>query len=195
MPKRDANYMSARREKIVDAALAVMNREGSAALSTPALCREAGISTGALYTHFKSKDDVYAAIAERALRRRQEDFDFHDAQELSARVTGLATICREPPEIEKMRIELQIFLSGQNDKWITSAFSQYAEGRELERSIARLVRVGELRSDLDPAAAAIAINGLIAGLRLLALLGSEHSAPFDRAIELLLSSMRKPEGT
>ena len=103
MPKRDANYMSARREKIVDAALAVMNREGSAALSTPALCREAGISTGALYTHFKSKDDVYEAVAERALRRRQEDFDFHDAQELSARVTGLATICREPPEIEKPR--------------------------------------------------------------------------------------------
>lgn len=195
MPKRDMKYMAARREKIVDAALAVMTRDGLAALSTPALCREAGISTGALYTHFQSKDDVLTAIAERTVRRRQEEFDFHDAHEMSARVTKLATICREPPEIDKVRNDLQILLSGQNDEWIASVFRQYAQGLELERSLARLVRVGELRSDLDPAAAAIAINGLIAGLRVLALMGIGHSAPFDRAVDLLLSAMVKPENT
>jgi AcrR family transcriptional regulator len=195
MPKRDVKYMAARREKIVDAALAVLTRDGPAALSTPALCREAGISTGALYTHFPSKDAVLTAIAERTVRRRQEEFDFHDAREMSARVTELATISREPTEISKIRIDLQIFLSGQNDEWIASVFRQYAEGRELERSLARLVRVGELRSDLDPAAAAVAINGLIAGLRILALMGIEHSAPFDRAVDLLLSAMVKPEKT
>lgn len=192
MPKRDTKYMAARREEIVDAALALMTRGGAAALSTPAPCREAGISTGALYTHFQSKDDVLAAIAERAVRRRQDEHDFHDAAEMRSRVARLADAIKEPIEIAKIRVDLEIFLSRPDDERISAVFQHYAEGRDLERGLARLVRVGELRSDLDPAAAAVAINGLLTGLRVLALMGIEEGAPFDQAVDLLLSAIVKP---
>lgn len=192
MPKRDRKYMAARRDEIVDAALALMMREGAAALSTPALCREAGISTGALYTHFKSKDDVLAAIAERAVRGRRDDYDFHDASEMRERLTHLASVCIQPTETAKMRADLEIFLAGPNDERIASVFRDYVDGRDLVRGVARLSRVGELKNDLDPLAAATAINALLTGARVLALMGARETTPFGQAMDLLLAAMERP---
>ncbi|MBX7249764.1 MAG: TetR/AcrR family transcriptional regulator [Caulobacteraceae bacterium] len=189
MPKRDTKYMAARREEIVDAALAILIRDGAAALSTPALCREAGISTGALYTHFQSKNDVIGALADRTARSRREEYDFHDAGELRASMAKLARLQGHPLEVQKARADLEILLSDPDDERIRSAFREYAEARDLERGLARLVRVGELPSDLDPAAASLAISGLVLGLRILALMGAREDAPFDAAMELLARSI------
>ena len=66
MPKRDENYMADRRDEILDAAVRCLLRTGLAGLSTTAICKEAGVSMGALYTHFSTKEDVIQGIAVRA---------------------------------------------------------------------------------------------------------------------------------
>jgi AcrR family transcriptional regulator len=52
------------RRRLLDAAAAVFARRGFAAASVDEIAREAGYSTGAIYWHFKGKDDLFLAMAE-----------------------------------------------------------------------------------------------------------------------------------
>ncbi len=55
----------ATRDRIVEAALQLFNREGEAAVTTNHIARALGMSTGNLYYHFKSKDAIIAALFDR----------------------------------------------------------------------------------------------------------------------------------
>ncbi|WP_419993679.1 TetR/AcrR family transcriptional regulator [Streptomyces boninensis] len=52
------------RERIVTAALALVDAEGLAALSTRRLAAELGVSGPSLYNHFRNKDEILAAAAD-----------------------------------------------------------------------------------------------------------------------------------
>ena len=56
-PRTDA------RTKLLDAAFAVIRRNGYAATSVDELCRAAGVTKGAFFHHFKTKDDLAVAAA------------------------------------------------------------------------------------------------------------------------------------
>jgi TetR/AcrR family transcriptional regulator, transcriptional repressor for nem operon len=51
------------RTKLLDAALSVVRRKGFSATSVDELCRAAGVTKGAFFHHFRSKDDLGAAAA------------------------------------------------------------------------------------------------------------------------------------
>ena len=57
-PKRDA------RTKLLDAAIQVIRAKGYAATSVDDLCRAAGVTKGAFFHHFASKDDLAVAAAD-----------------------------------------------------------------------------------------------------------------------------------
>jgi AcrR family transcriptional regulator len=61
MPKRDEGYMEAQREAIARAALDVLLEKGVYKTSLRDICRAAGISVGALYTHFKTTEEAIVA--------------------------------------------------------------------------------------------------------------------------------------
>ncbi len=56
------------RGRILDAAVAVMAR-GVASLSVPAVAREAGVGTRTVYHHFRTKEDLLAALYPHLTRR------------------------------------------------------------------------------------------------------------------------------
>ena len=58
MPKRDDIYMGEQRTAIARAALKVLLEKGVYATSLRDICMEAGISIGALYTHFANKSEA-----------------------------------------------------------------------------------------------------------------------------------------
>jgi AcrR family transcriptional regulator len=64
MPKVTQEYRDARREQILSAARRCFLRDGFHATSMQDLFTEADLSSGAVYGHFASKDDVIIAIAE-----------------------------------------------------------------------------------------------------------------------------------
>ena len=61
MPKRDENYMRTQREAIAKAALGVLIEKGYYEASLRDICRAAGISNGAFYTHFATREEVVVA--------------------------------------------------------------------------------------------------------------------------------------
>lgn len=66
MPKRDDAYMTEQRERIADAALEVMLQKGAYETSVRDICEAAGVSRGALYIHFPTRDDIVLAGFARA---------------------------------------------------------------------------------------------------------------------------------
>ena len=63
------------RERVVDAALRLVDREGIDALSMRRLGRELGVEGMAMYTHVRHKSDLLDAVAERVLEELDTDFD------------------------------------------------------------------------------------------------------------------------
>jgi len=68
MPKVSQQYRDARRDQILDAARRCFLRDGFHATSMQDLFAEAGLSSGAFYRYFASKDDVIMAIVEDNMR-------------------------------------------------------------------------------------------------------------------------------
>jgi AcrR family transcriptional regulator len=67
MPKVSEEYLAARRRQILDAALVRFSREGFHRTPMQAIFEEAGLSPGAVYRYFKSKEEIVQAIASETL--------------------------------------------------------------------------------------------------------------------------------
>ncbi|MFD9001484.1 TetR/AcrR family transcriptional regulator [Streptomyces sp. NPDC059582] len=68
MPKVTQEYMEARRAQILDAARRCFVRDGFHSTSMQDLFAESGLSAGAVYRHFASKDEMITAIVEENMR-------------------------------------------------------------------------------------------------------------------------------
>ncbi|MFF4309245.1 TetR/AcrR family transcriptional regulator [Streptomyces sp. 900105755] len=68
MPKVTQQHMDARRKQILDAARRCFLRDGFHSTSMQDLFAESGLSAGAVYRHFTSKDEMILAIAEENMR-------------------------------------------------------------------------------------------------------------------------------
>lgn len=64
MPKISDDRKEATRRRLVDAAVQVILTKGPAAATTRQILEAAGLSAGAMYHYFPSKDDLYEAIAQ-----------------------------------------------------------------------------------------------------------------------------------
>ena len=61
MPKVTEAHIEARRQQILEAARACFSRQGFHQTSIQDICKEAGLSPGAVYRYFPSKDHIIAA--------------------------------------------------------------------------------------------------------------------------------------
>ena len=77
VPKVSDEYRAARRDEIVEAALAAFRRKGFQAASMADIIAESGLSAGAIYGHFKGKSEIVLEVATRVVGER-----VHDVQRL-----------------------------------------------------------------------------------------------------------------
>ena len=73
VPKVTDEYRAARRDEIVDAALAAFRRKGFQAASMADIIAESGQSAGAIYGHFKGKSEIVLEVATRVVGERVID--------------------------------------------------------------------------------------------------------------------------
>jgi AcrR family transcriptional regulator len=66
-PRRRAPRNSLNADRILDAAIALLDRDGAEAFTMRALAQELGVGTMAVYSHFRGKDEISDAVAQRLM--------------------------------------------------------------------------------------------------------------------------------
>ena len=111
MPRLKPDTQRARREHILDAAERCFARSGFHATTMQHICREAGVSPGAFYVYFDSKEALIAGISERSRAELTERLmelasapDFLEA----LRVLGERYFIDEPAHKRLMCVEIGV---------------------------------------------------------------------------------------
>lgn len=182
----------ARRQQIVDAALAVFARSGYHASSLREIAKRVGVTTAGVMHHFASKEELFTEV----LRQRDE------------RVRGAAGDVSEVTLLEQTR---KVVAYNQSTRGLTSLYTviaaeatdtehpahqyfvdRYARGRALaEETLRDAIAHGRLRDDIDVSLAARLIPAVMDGLQQQWLLDDsfDMTAAFD---EFLRGYLRAP---
>ncbi len=194
MPKRDDEYMAARRNQILDAATACFLRTGLAGASTTAICREAGISMGALYTHFPKKSDILRALAERSASERRNVLASVDGKGLRRALADL--VDDEASEMGKAisRFDLQLVSMKADEPDLAPVIDAAHDNQDFPDALRRLSEDGEMRAGVDPQTAAVALEAMLMGFKVLSLIRDKHSPQYQAAVAFVLDTVLKPSG-
>lgn len=107
MPKRDIAYMQDQREQIAQAALECMIEQGAPETSLRDVCKRAGISIGALYVHFQTKEELILA----ACALDNEEYQFKPLpqtwSDFEAAIIKMFKHLRTQRQMRRMRLSLQ----------------------------------------------------------------------------------------
>ena len=113
----------ATREKLLEAAIEALVAEGYAGASTTRIAREAGVSQGALFKHFESKNALLAAALEALFTALVEDFrdrlqrGHRGGDELSRAISILWRIFGSP----RLQAAFELYLAARTDTALAGA--------------------------------------------------------------------------
>ncbi|MBI3747868.1 MAG: TetR/AcrR family transcriptional regulator [Chloroflexi bacterium] len=96
MPRVSAAHEREIRSRIVDAAARVFGRTGYHSSTIADVCHESGLSVGAVYTYFASKEDLFRTSCDQIAARGLE--------ELAARLAGTTTT------LERLRVAVELYV-------------------------------------------------------------------------------------
>ncbi|MGB3370005.1 MAG: TetR/AcrR family transcriptional regulator [Rhodococcus sp. (in: high G+C Gram-positive bacteria)] len=81
MPKVSDVHREERRRQIIDAALTCFSRSGFEGTSMAEIITESGLSAGAIYSYFTSKQDLIVQVTRDVLQSRADDLDGLEKQD------------------------------------------------------------------------------------------------------------------
>jgi AcrR family transcriptional regulator len=158
------------RERLLTAARSAFARSGFHGASVEEIASEAGFSTGALYSNFDSKEDLFLALMEREIEEHAREIaEAVGAQaSMADRATGgarrwMTMIDREP---ELLLLFMEFWAYGVRDPQMRPKVAiRFAQMREvLTRLIADGVREFELELTIPAEQLAVAIDALADGI-------------------------------
>ena len=168
MPKVLPAYLETRRQQIIDASAACFARGGFHRTTMQDICAEAGLSPGAVYRYFQSKEDIILAMCSRG---QEED-------------VGIIREAMQLDDTAKVLSELiRIYFSGienhEHCALMAELISEAVRNEQIGESVrdgwsrimapmGELIQLaqqrGEINSKLDPAAVAAVMVGVYQGL-------------------------------
>ena len=183
MPKISDERRAQRLEQILEGARRCFAENGYEGATVAKLEREIGLSRGAIFNYFPSKEDLFVELAVRDTARMSEIW----------REQGLEAIVREVMELDPawLSVYLELFRRVRND----DDFRERIESRQKEIAPANRARIeeaqrsGEFRDDLGPREVGIFVNLVLNGLALMRAGGEELPST-----ELVLSLLRDAIG-
>jgi AcrR family transcriptional regulator len=158
------------RERLLDAARSVFARGGFHGASVEEIASEAGFSTGALYSNFDGKEDLFLALMEREIAEHAREIAaaVGARPSVAERATGgarqwMTMIEREP---ELLLLFMEFWAYGVRDARVRpKVAARFAQVRELlTRLIADGVREFDLELALPAEQLAVAIDALADGI-------------------------------
>ena len=187
-----------RRHQIMDAAFAVFSRLGFERASMDDISKEAGVSKGALYLYYKSKDAIIAKLLQIFFSQAIKQIRALATGEGSAAAQLMSMTRQFTREMDRMvavqPITLQFYaIAARHEevrKHLGAYFAEYCA--VMEEVIKRGVAQGEFHPNTDPAAVAITLSALYEGLALLWLVnpqGADWHAQMESSTRLLLRGL------
>jgi AcrR family transcriptional regulator len=163
---------------LIDAALEVIENEGVNALRLDALVSSVGVTKGSLYWHFKDRDDLIRAALQEQMRRLTEDSmsgvseALASSKNLGEYLLQVQSVIADPydeTEVVQRWRRLELLLAARQDPELSTAMREIqVHGMAAYSQVMRDAQEsGILRSDLDPAAVAVAISALAMGANVL----------------------------
>jgi AcrR family transcriptional regulator len=173
MPRVTDDHLAARRQQILSAAQICFRRNGFHSTSMQDVIAEAGLSVGAVYRYFKSKDDLITSIAETVLDGADqifEDLASHNPPEslLETMARALSFVDTQTGPEGIFPLALQVWAEAQRDPVLADFVAEkYTTIRQ--HFVAAAVRArdaGELPADADVAAIGAVLFGMLPGYAL-----------------------------
>jgi len=154
-----------RQEEILDAASRLLLRDGVAALTMATLADAVGVTSGALFRHFASRDAILLALAERMAARLRADLAAPVAGDAPTRLRAfiaarLGTVSRAPTA-PAMVLSPDVHLALPPAGRAALAGVVRDTFAHVTAIVAAGQREGSFRDDLAPAGAAASVLGLI----------------------------------
>jgi AcrR family transcriptional regulator len=154
------------RDRLLEAAAAVIARDGYQGARLADVAREAGLTTGAIYSNFRDKEELFLAAFERI--QQLDQALLRGGAELSALVASAPAAIAHLAESSQLQIlNLELALLGARDEKVHALLK-----RDIERSIAAVA--ARLPSSLPQREARAAlIISLLNGFALMRMMGGE----------------------
>ncbi len=191
------------RERLLRAARSVFARSGFHGASVEEIASEAGFSTGALYSNFSGKEDLFLVLMEREIDEyAREIADAVRARaSVAERATGGArqwmTMIERDPEVLLLFMEFWAY-AVRDARVRPKIAARFAQVRELLTTlIADGVREFDLELDIPAEQLAVAIDALADGIARQKL-ADPDAVPDElmgRVLALLLAGATRPAGT
>jgi TetR/AcrR family transcriptional regulator, transcriptional repressor of aconitase len=183
MPKVSQNHLEARRQQILDAAIECFSRQGFHPTTMQDIIKESGLSSGAIYTYFASKEALIEAIADR--RHAKEEALIRSAgveNDITATIDRLIEsffeLLVDNKEKKERRLAIQLWGEAlRNPRILKSVRAGVNEPRKILAELLQQARDrGALSPGSDPEAIARVMIALFQGLVL--------QLAWDRSIEV-----------
>jgi AcrR family transcriptional regulator len=156
-----------RRREIGGAALRIVGREGVTALTTANLAREVRLTTGALFRHFETLDDVLREAVRQGLEKMESTFPEPSLPPLERIATlarnRVAVLSVDPGLAWLVRSEQAVLLLPADAVESLQEFVSRSR-RFLLEAIQEGVRQGSIRRDIEPQALLVLVAGTIHAL-------------------------------
>lgn len=184
------------RERLLDAAARVFARQGYDGTRIGDIVREAGLSTGAVYGRFRSKDEL---LREAVVRRSRGSLRLgSDGVERVADLVARGAAWRGDPLSDAEAVRLEAFVTARRVADVAEALRD--ADRAWREAVAPLVEAalvdGTVAADVDPGAVLFLVRTLHLGLlmqRGSGLAGPDPGA-WQRLVERVVASFGEPEG-
>jgi AcrR family transcriptional regulator len=183
--------------RIMEAAVTRFSADGYDAASVDEICAEAGVSKGAFYYHFESKQALFLGLLEDWLASLDKAMDVARRPTIPETLVQMTTMLPMAMGSARNRLGmwLEFWLQASRDKAIWKAtIAPYRHYRDLfSQMIQQGIAEGTLK-DVDPNAPAQAILSMAVGLSLQSVLdpnGADWQKAAEKSMQLLMNGLMK----
>jgi AcrR family transcriptional regulator len=196
------NVSEERKQQILEAAIAVFARLGFRATRMDDVAEQAGLSKGALYLYYKSKDAIIAALLQHLFAQEFNQLQaLVESESEGLVVEQLLILTQQFASMMQwmgrlMPIAFEFYAIAGRDKAVRQFLKEYFTDyrRLLARLVERGIAQGEFR-DTDAEATAITLTALFEGLGLLFFVDPEATRwaeQTETSVRLLLFGLQCP---
>jgi AcrR family transcriptional regulator len=191
------------RDDLLAAAARVFARRGFHGASVEAISEDAGLSTGAIYSNFESKEELFLTLYEERIERRRRELR-SAVEDAGGRRAGLAAAAAEVEsafrrEREWFVLYFEFALHAARNAAFARRFRKVRQVglRELEHGLSEGLEHAGLEPSLPPRDLARGLRALSYGLALDGLVGDrkESERLYGRFTELVFRGLASESGT